>query len=1424
MPYSLEFEGIILSGFSKTVIDCSQKLADPNNCCPITPKLSNKPWAYKFDTGAGADNCDPIIKRRTEKGWTLDFIFNRENLSWAFGGVFYYLGVRGDNDPNNYADNNLSFQFTSDRKIKWVAHHYSGYCATDLGYQEVFYTASGLTPTICATDETKDFNVTITFDRYKHYTDCDIENDGGWNDLLPGPHLIPYTPTDTGVTSTHISTGYYLTNSTGSTLSGETEVYVYTEELNKKWANERQRRLGTLKIYLNGRPIYKLENWEEVIPSSRGVQPFIQSWGGGTGLMNNIHSGVCCFNMKSIKYYEEPLDFVHVRHNFLTRLSDYDFNICGGPCEDEISGFVPASSPTSTSTPTPTPTRTSTPTPTPTPTLTLSSTSTPTPTPTLTSSSTSTPTPTPTATQNLVIFNLDIEVSSGSIIVDFIANSSRELNQDTDIQIMASLNLLNDEILDVDSVVTILSGQTSGTTRVEVTGRTFDELDLTGVLSVGEILIDGYAYEVFADLNFITPIPNNDFTYVIIPDNNLVYIIIPNNDLTYTLIPSNDLINTLIPNNDLEYLVLPLNDVNYTLIPNSDLTYTLIPNNDIEYNVLKPGNSFYGQIILGESDIEGTCNCPEWECPRFYVTGDGPTFCDSNIFVTNGDGFGFNGWGTIVHNGFYKTVNMDGTNIATYRTDCGTCPTPTPTLTSTLTPTPTPTPTSNFGSSGFQWMTINSVTDSTASGIGQNDITLSVTQSGGGMGATEGVFNPTVFPQEYGVPFTGSQIQNINSGTFTATFSQPVTNPLVAFASIGQEGVYVPIEVSAPFTPIFGQSVTYQNPVNGTQYTQLTGNEGYAIIRIDGTVTTVTFNYTVAENYCNICFGFVDQNNLPTPTPTSTPTLTPTLSSTPTPTPTITYYYYYLLNCNLGDNKYGRSTDPSLSGNIFNVDTNTCYIIVGNDYGPSYDYDLDVATMVTDCTDILCSVATSTPTPTSTETPTPTPTLTSSSTPTPTPTSTESPLDFTISSDCINGGAVYTNNHIGGSGVYDRGTGLYDSESEALNETGWIQISNPINTVSSGVPYFNTTRTYWIALRDRNNQSNVVAKSILVDCTPTPTPTSTSAPTPTPTATSTPTPTSTLPPLNFTISGICQNDGSISISNLVGSVSNNYQYTGGIHTTENSALNATFWGSIVGGNVGVVTIGSSGTYWVAVRETENPSNIIAKSVTINCVETSGLVLHYDPSVTFSYPGTGTTINDLTGQGRTGTMSNITFTSPYLTFNGTSSQISVPDSIGLEPQTGDFTFEAWIYHSVITGSQRTFMSKTDNGGGASDWSYGLRTNDAGATYLEIGNGTTAVTSPSYTVSTGQWYQIVGVWTNISSNSITLYVNGISQGSNSHSFTSVKNSTNPLYLGNYNGNEYQQSLNGRMGIVRMYNKSLTPSEVLGNYNTDKSKYGL
>jgi hypothetical protein len=221
--------------------------------------------------------------------------------------------------------------------------------------------------------------------------------------------------------------------------------------------------------------------------------------------------------------------------------------------------------------------------------------------------------------------------------------------------------------------------------------------------------------------------------------------------------------------------------------------------------------------------------------------------------------------------------------------------------------------------------------------------------------------------------------------------------------------------------------------------------------------------------------------------------------------------------------------------------------------------------------------------------------------------------------------------------------------------------------------------------------------------------------------------------------------------------------------------------------------------------------------------TSNLVLYYNPADTASYSGTGTTINSLATTNLPGTMSNITYTNPYFTYNGTSATTSVADNALIEPGSGDFTLEAWVYYTTITGSSRIILAKT-NGGNAADWGYGIRTTTLGATWLEVGNGTTSTTSTSYTVTTGQWYQIVGVWTNVASNSIALYVNGVSQGSGGHAFSSVKNTTSPLYLGSFNNGQFSQWFNGRMGIVRYYSAALTGAEVLQNYNASRGIYGL
>jgi hypothetical protein len=154
---------------------------------------------------------------------------------------------------------------------------------------------------------------------------------------------------------------------------------------------------------------------------------------------------------------------------------------------------------------------------------------------------------------------------------------------------------------------------------------------------------------------------------------------------------------------------------------------------------------------------------------------------------------------------------------------------------------------------------------------------------------------------------------------------------------------------------------------------------------------------------------------------------------------------------------------------------------------------------------------TGTPAPTNTSTPTgtPSPTGTPAPTGTPTPTATVQPLDFSISSDCVSNGRITITTFVGGSGQYDYTPSYFNTEAEALNSGFWSQALNPNVIIATTV---GSDGTYWRAVRDRNNQSDKLAKSITISCVPTPTPTNTLSATPEPTGTSTPIPTGTPEP------------------------------------------------------------------------------------------------------------------------------------------------------------------------------------------------------------------------------------------------------------------------------------------------------------------------
>ncbi len=236
---------------------------------------------------------------------------------------------------------------------------------------------------------------------------------------------------------------------------------------------------------------------------------------------------------------------------------------------------------------------------------------------------------------------------------------------------------------------------------------------------------------------------------------------------------------------------------------------------------------------------------------------------------------------------------------------------------------------------------------------------------------------------------------------------------------------------------------------------------------------------------------------------------------------------------------------------------------------------------------------------------------------------------------------------------------------------------------------------------------------------------------------------------------------------------------------------------------------------------QNYYNQLPKFTTPEIV-TSNLVLWYDPSNSVSYPGTGSTITNLASTSLNGTMSNITYTDPYFSYNGSSSQINIADNALLEPGTGDWTMEAWVYLSSSSGS-KVVMGKFDPGGASQDVSYSIRIQGAGI-YAQIGNGSTVVDTALYTLPLNTWTHVTYVWKNVATNSLEAYINGVSAGTVSHSFSSILNTSANLYIGSYNGGEYTQYMNGRIGITRLYNAALTSAEVLQNYNADKSKYGL
>jgi hypothetical protein len=237
--------------------------------------------------------------------------------------------------------------------------------------------------------------------------------------------------------------------------------------------------------------------------------------------------------------------------------------------------------------------------------------------------------------------------------------------------------------------------------------------------------------------------------------------------------------------------------------------------------------------------------------------------------------------------------------------------------------------------------------------------------------------------------------------------------------------------------------------------------------------------------------------------------------------------------------------------------------------------------------------------------------------------------------------------------------------------------------------------------------------------------------------------------------------------------------------------------------------------------------------------TSNLVLNLDAGNPLSYPGTGNTIYDLSGFGHTATLVNGAVYSTLFGGNfycdGTNDYIEALTTSALDFSNNSFTVEYWY-------RKTEFTSNFDNIFGPNIWSAG---NNSNTNEWTLGIGQGAVQTPGIGESGGfyiqttsfgiygtgenrlvgslnKFNQIVGIR---NGNLMQLYFNGsllysATPGGGFDSLMTMNNVNNNIRIANSYANSYYSKVHS--GILRIYNKALSATEVNQNYQATLPRF--
>jgi hypothetical protein len=216
------------------------------------------------------------------------------------------------------------------------------------------------------------------------------------------------------------------------------------------------------------------------------------------------------------------------------------------------------------------------------------------------------------------------------------------------------------------------------------------------------------------------------------------------------------------------------------------------------------------------------------------------------------------------------------------------------------------------------------------------------------------------------------------------------------------------------------------------------------------------------------------------------------------------------------------------------------------------------------------------------------------------------------------------------------------------------------------------------------------------------------------------------------------------------------------------------------------------------------------------IVTNGLVLALDAGDRNSYVSGSTTWIDLAGTNN-GTLTNgPTFNSGSggsIVFDGIDDYITFP-SVTLNTNTG-FTIDMWIYINDPQPVYSNFWSYWLNIGGNGGFEWGVYAN-TGSQGIFLVKDAGASGGPTVTSSYvgNQWANIIF---GCNSTIPFIYTNGTLSGT-ANNFRNINITITEILRGS---NRYFKA---NQASIKFYNRALTASEILQNYNAQKSKFGL